>query len=81
MADKTKPTLRSMSNIVNFMLESDDEIDLGEHSSDESNVESDWEYEEEHFQPQNLQIPLHLLVIPLRAMLSWTTAELMIYLL
>ena len=52
MADKRKPTLRSMRDIVNFMLESDDEIDLGEHSSDESNVESDWEYEEEDFQPQ-----------------------------
>ena len=34
------------------MLESDNKIDLGEHSSDESNVESDWEYEEEDFQPQ-----------------------------
>ena len=51
MADKRKPTLRSMSDIVNFILESDDEIDLGEHSSDESNVESDWEYKED-FQPQ-----------------------------
>ena len=52
MADKRKPTLCSMRDIVNFMLESDNEIDLGEHLSDESNVESDWEYEEEHFQPQ-----------------------------
>ena len=51
MADKRKPTLRSMTDIVNFMLESDDEIDLREHSSDESNVESDWEYEKD-FQPQ-----------------------------
>ena len=47
MADKRKPTLRSMSAIVNFLLKSDDEIDLGEDSSDESNVESDREYEEE----------------------------------
>ena len=53
MADKSEPTLHSMSDIVKFMLESDNEIDLGEHSSDESNVESDWEYEEEDFQPQN----------------------------
>ena len=41
MADKGKPTLCCMSDIVNFMLESVDEIDLREHSSDESNVESD----------------------------------------
>ena len=41
MADKRKPNLLSMSDIVNFMLESDDEIDLREHSSDESYVESD----------------------------------------
>ena len=53
MADKRKPTLCSMSAIVNFLLKSDDEIDLGEDSSDESNVESDREYEEEDFQPQN----------------------------
>ena len=52
MADKRKPTFGSMTDIVNFMLESDDEIDLGEHSSDESNVESGWEYEEEDFQLQ-----------------------------
>ena len=45
MADK--------SAIVNFLLKSDNEIDLGEDSSDESNVERDWEYEEEDFQPQN----------------------------
>ena len=53
MPDKSEPTLHSMSDIVKFMLQSDNEIDLGEHSSDESNVESDWEYEEEDFQPQN----------------------------
>ena len=47
MADKRKPTLRSMSDIVNFMLESDDEIDLGEYSSAESNVKCDWEYGED----------------------------------
>ena len=40
MADKRKPSLRSMSDIVNFMWESDDEIDLGEHSSDDCSVES-----------------------------------------
>ena len=45
MADK--------SAIVNVLLKSDNEIDLGEDSSDESNVERDWEYEEEDFQPQN----------------------------
>ena len=52
MAEKLRPAMRSMNDIVDFMLESDDEIDLGEHSSDESNVDSDWEYEEEDFQPQ-----------------------------
>ena len=81
MADKRKPTLCSMSDIVNFMLESVDEIDL-EHSSDESNVESVWKYEKD-FQSQKPADykHLHLLVIPLRAMSSWTAAKLMMYLL
>lgn len=51
MAEKTnKQTLCSMKDIVDYMLESEDEIDLGGHSPDESDIDSNWGYEEEVFQ-------------------------------
>ena len=47
MAQNRKQSLRSMDQIVDFMLDSDDDIDLGEHSSDMSDLDSDWECEVE----------------------------------
>ena len=41
----------SMAEIVNFMIESDDDIDLGDDSADKSNLDSDWEYEIEPIKP------------------------------
>ena len=40
-----------MAEIVNFMIESDDDIDLGDDSADKSNLDSDWEYEIEPIKP------------------------------
>lgn len=37
---KGKSVIRSMNDIVNFMLASDDDIDLGQHASDESDFDS-----------------------------------------
>ena len=42
MAQNRKQSFRSMDQIVDFMLDSDDDIDLGKHSSDMSDLDSDW---------------------------------------
>ena len=33
-----------MKDNISYILELEDEIDLGRHSSDESDIDSDWEY-------------------------------------
>lgn len=45
MAENHKQNLQSMNQIVRFMLDSHDAIDLGEHFSDESDLDNDWECE------------------------------------
>ena len=47
MAEDRKKNIQSMDQIVHFMLDSDDDIDLEQHSSDESDLDSDWECEVE----------------------------------
>ena len=41
MAEDRKKNIQSMDQIVHFMLDSDDDIDLEQHSSDESDLDSD----------------------------------------
>ena len=47
MAENHKQNLQCMYQIVCFMLDSDDDIDFGEQSSDKSDPYSDWECEVE----------------------------------
>ena len=43
IAENRKQNLPSMDQIVHFMFNSDNDTDLGEHSSDKSDLDSNWE--------------------------------------
>lgn len=47
---KRQQTLCSMKDIANYLLESDNEIDLRGQPLHERDADSGWEYEEEEFQ-------------------------------
>lgn len=48
----------SRDEVINFILESDDDIDLGGHTSDEEDISSDWEFENELVPPPPVTAPV-----------------------